>query len=138
MQQENFVEKTKGDLMAIRRKITEAGRIQDALQEDLKRLEVLKKEVKLFITSMASDPTVDVTLVSGEYAAVLSSEAMQRETGAEQNRALFGLLGLDKFLDLATFKIPDMKKAVGVDQFDSICPQYYNGTGRRFSLKKKA
>lgn len=137
MAQAAAVTKTKGDLISIKRKITEAGRIQDKIAGDLKRLEGLKKEIKAFEGEMVGRPEDEVVLVSGEYVATLSAEAARHEITPALNRTLFGLIGLDKFLELATFKIPSMEKAVGVHQFASLCPKEYNGTGRRFSLKPK-
>ena len=134
----HLAERSKGDLISIKRKITEAGRIQDKIADDLKRLEELKKEIKNFETGMAVVPENEVVLVSGEYVATLSAEAARHVTGPKANRALFGMIGMDKFLDISTFPIPAMEKAVGKDQFATICPKEYNGTGRRFSLKPKA
>ena len=135
---ENVVEHTKGELMQMRKLITAAGRIQDKIADDVKALEDLKKEIKNFEMTMATFPETEVVLVSGEYVASLSAEAARHETGPDANRTLFGLLGMDKFLELATFPIPAMTKAVGVEQFNAVCPKTYNGTGRRFSLKKKS
>lgn len=134
----NVEEHSKGEIMQIKRLITAAGRIQDKIAADVKALEDLKGEIKTFEMGMAHFPESEVVLVSGEYVAALSGEAAYRETGPDANRALFGLLGIDKFLELATFPIPAMTKAVGEEQFDAICPKSYNGTGRRFTLKKKS
>jgi hypothetical protein len=133
-----LAERSKGELISIKRKITEAGRIQDKIADDLKELEALKKEIKLFEASMAGAPENDVVLVSGEYVATLSAEAARHQCGPKQNRVLFGMIGMDKFLEIATFPIPAMEKAVGKHQFATICPKEYNGTGRRFTLKPKA
>jgi len=130
-------EHTKGELMQIKRLITAAGRIQDKIADDVASLEALKKEIKSFEQGMATTPTTEVVLVSGEFVATLSGEAARHEMGPDANRTLFGLLGMDGFLELATFPIPAMKKAVGEEQFNSVCPKSYNGTGRRFTLKKK-
>ena len=134
----NVEEHTKGQLMQMRKIITAAGRIQDKIAEDVKTLEELKKEIKSFEMTMASSPESEVVLVSGEYVASLSAEAARHASGPDINRTLFGLVGIDQFLEIATFPIPAMKKAVGTEQFEAICPKSYNGTGRRFSLKKKS
>ena len=134
----NVATKSKGDVMAIKRKITEAGRIQDRIAGDLERLDTLKKEIKSFEVSMAPGPESDVVLVSGEYVATLTAEAARHTITTSVNRTLFGMLGVDRFLELATFRVPDMEKEVGEHQFLAICPKEYNGTGRRFSIKPKS
>lgn len=135
---DNVDEETKKEIIHIKRLITAAGKIQDKIADDVKALEDLKKEIKSYEMQMATVPTMEVVLVSGSHVATLSAEAARYETGPDANRTLFGLLGIDKFLEIATFPIPAMKKAVGEEQFDTICPKTYNGTGRRFSLKKKS
>ena len=133
----NGVERTKGEIMAVKRLITEAGGIQDRIAGDLKRLDELKKSIKQFETSMITDPGASVVLVSGTHVATLSAEAARHEITPEVNRTLFGMIGLDQFMEVATFKIPDMEKIVGKHQFLTICPKEFNGTGRRFTLKAK-
>ena len=132
------VNKTKGQLIQIKRLITEAGKIQDKIAEDVKQLADLKKEIKEFTMDMASDPAMTIVLVSGTHVATLSEEKLERVTGPKQSLALFGYLGLEGFMDIATFPIPAMKKAVGDEVFDEVCPEQYSGKGRVFKLKAKA
>ena len=136
-QYDNVDEATKNEIVRIKHLITTAGRIQDKIADDVSSLEALKKEIKLYEQKMATTPETEVVLVSGEFVATLSGEAARHEMGPDANRTLFGLLGIDRFLELVTFPIPAMTKAVGKEQFDAICPKSYNGTGRRFTLKKK-
>lgn len=135
---DNVDEATKREIINVKRLITAAGKIQDRIADDVKALEDLKKEIKNYEMKMATVPTMEVVLVSGSHVATLSAEAARREMGPDANRTLFGLLGIDKFLELATFPIPAMTKAVGAENFDAVCPKVYNGTGRRFTLKRKS
>lgn len=132
------VEKSKGELMGIKRKITEAGRIMEKIADDVDRLADLKKEIKAFEEDMVAGPGSTVVLVSGEYVAELGAEKKARTLGSKQNLALFGELGLEKFMALCTFPIPAMKKAVGSHLFDEVCPEFFSGKGRVFSLKPKS
>jgi len=131
------VEKSKSELISIKRKITEAGRIMDKIKADEKRLADLKKEIRAFEVEMATEPALSVVLVSGEYVAELGPEKLERVTGPKQNLTLFGYLGLEKFMDLASFSVTEMRKEVGDTVFDTICPEQYSGKGRTFSLKPK-
>ena len=131
-------EKTKGELMGIKRKITEAGRIMERIADDVEQLAALKKEIKLFEESMVASAGATVVLVSGEYIAELGAEKKARAVGYKQNLALFGELGLQKFMEVCTFPIPAMKKAAGDHFFDEVCPESYSGKGRVFSLKPKS
>ena len=134
---DNIDEATKWEIINIKRLITVAGHLQDKLADDLKTLSDLKVEIKAYETKMAVFPDMDIVLASGSHVAILTAEAMQREKSPEVNRTVFGLLGIDKFLEICTLPVPATKKALGVEQFDMVCPPHYNGTGRRFSLKKK-
>jgi hypothetical protein len=134
---ENVDEATRQEIINIKHLITTAGRIQDKIADDVASLEALKKEIKLYEQGMATTPETEVVLVSGEFVAALTGEAAQREKGPDVNRTVFGLLGIDKFLEICNLPVLATKKALGVDQYDAVCPASYNGTGRRFSLKKK-
>jgi hypothetical protein len=133
----NVEQHTRGEMMQIRKLITAAGRIQEKIADEVASLEALKKEIKSFTLGMATVPKAEIVIVSGEYVASLSAEAQYRESGAAENRTLFGLLGVDKFLAIATFPVKDMEAAIGSEQFDAVCPKRYSGKGRKFSLKKK-
>ena len=135
---ENVDDVTRQEIINMKRLITVAGEIQDRIADDVKTLDDLKKEIKSYEMTMATTPETDVTLVSGTHVAILSAEAKQREKGPDINRTVFGLLGIDKFLEIATLPVPATKKALGVEQYEAVCPAFYNGTGRRFTLKKKS
>ena len=135
---DNMNETEKNATIHIKRLITAAGRIQDKIADDVASLDALKKEIKTFEIGLATTPETEVVLVSGEYVAVLTGEAAQREKGADVNRTVFGLLGMDQFLEICTLPVPATRKALGAEQYETVCPAYFNGTGRRFSLKKKS
>ena len=99
-------EPTKGEIMQIKRNITEAGRLQDKLEPELKRLEALKRDIKQFETRMAGHPDVPMVLVSGEYVAELSAEREQRDLTPEVNNKVFHLVGVAKFMQLVKLQIP--------------------------------
>ena len=132
------VVKSKSELISIKRKITEAGKLADSLALDVKKLKKLNAEIRKFAVEMATEPSMTILLASGSHAASLSAEKLEHKVGPTANLAFFGYLGLDKFIEVCTFPIEDMKEAVGEEVFDSVCPKEYSGKGRVFKITKKA
>ena len=130
-------EPTKGEIMQIKRLITEAGRLQDEMAPGLKRLEELKREIKGFQTKMAGAPENTTVLVSGEYVAELGAEKEQRELTPEVNSKVFHLVGVAQFMELVKLQIPATKKAISEATLDVIAPPSFQGKGRTFKLVKK-
>ena len=136
--EKKYVVGEKGSEMQIKRLITKAGRLQDELKPKLNEFKDLTSTIKKFEMEKAEFAGAPVLMVSGEYAALLSAETLERDITPESNRALLGLLGLDKFLELVSPNLGDLKKEITEAKMDELMPRSYSGKGRRFTLSKKS
>jgi hypothetical protein len=112
----------------------ELDRRMQMLAPDTARYEVLKKAIKSWFDGMP--PDADGIVEGNVYRLHLS--ARERERRVRSMRDLVGVIGLDKFLELATVPIGALEDLLGKTRAASLVAEARTGSRRIKAVPKRA
>ena len=122
--------------ISIKRKITEAGRIMEAIKPQVDRLNELQAEIKTYMIEKVL-PAQPLTMVSGEYVANLTAEKQVRDLTMSVKQEIYADIGHAKFLESVSIPMGTLNKLYTEAELDVMAPKHYSGGGRSFKLTKR-